>query len=257
MKRAIGRVVTGILFYYSTDNQICFRRRLRSTNAFAQTRDGVHSMTAQIQIRKVQAERYQHLRLNSVLQVRRGLEAGGQNTHNIPGSASNSDGLIEDVGIGAEMTLPKVVTQHHYVGSALVVLSRNEGAAAFGLDSQQGEKIVRHSGDAHSLGLACASERQRSTLVCAYLSETLAFVTQPHKFHRSQASLRKTGRRQSVVDLHQVIRLLVWQRAQDHRVDNAEDRGVRANTQRQGEYCDSREAGSLKQASNTEPNVSE
>src|SRR5262249_28011266 len=77
------------------------------------------------------------------------------------------------------------------------------------------------------------------------------------------APIRKVGIRHghrvklwsALCQIDQTTRVIVWQRPEQHSVDNAKDGAVRANAKRKRKNCDGREAGLLQQTSRCIPNV--
>src|SRR5207245_11002116 len=66
---------------------------------------------------------------------------------------------------------------------------------------------------------------------------------------------RKAGLRWRVIKLYERVRLVKWQRAQQDRIDHAEDRGIRADAEGEGEHGDGRESGILAQHAQAEAQI--
>src|SRR5262245_2512739 len=162
-----------------------------------------------------------------------------------------SDKLADDVRLAAEAAPPQVVADDRHFVLARSLLVHGEHSPKQRLRSQQGEEIGRHLNASHPLritpfGEICEAWPDRSDLF-----ERFRISSPFWQIDRGRRQFVKAQieRRMIRPQHHNPVWIVKGQRLEQHRVDDAENRRVRADSERQREDGDQREAGSFQQHS--------
>ena len=107
--------------------------------------------------------------------------------------------------------------------------------------AQHPKEVRGHSHPADPFGLAVRHQRRHPRTDQRHVLEGVAARAPVEK--RRVADVAGRSGRAALADRDQAIRICVRQRTQQHGVEDAEDRGVRADAERQGHERDRREAG--------------
>jgi hypothetical protein len=162
------------------------------------------------------------------------------------------DGLADSAGIAAESPLPVSVPNHRDWRIELLVIHGQE-APGGGFDTKHVEIAA---GSDLTLDLFQRAIDFQSQLVASdtrHSGERGRFMTNP-----LEVRIRRCGAAAfaaAALDVEQLLRPLDRQRAQQHGVHKGEDRGVRSDTEREGQDCGDREARRVPQQSQTVPHV--
>src|SRR5262245_39640797 len=163
----------------------------------------------------------------------------------------DSDELAYDVRLAAEAALPQVVADDSHFIPARPFFFHGENSPEQRLRSQQGEEIGRHLNASHSLRITPFGEIGVAWSDCCDLLERWRLSSPFGQIDRRRGEFVKAQVERRVVrpQHHDPVRLVKGERLEQYRVDDAEDRCVRADTERQGEDGDQGEAGSRQQHS--------
>src|SRR5581483_5407818 len=146
------------------------------------------------------------------------------------------DLLTHDVRIRPEMTLPKAITEQHNVIMTGPVFVRPEIATKYGLRLQHGQEVGRYSsaGDRFRVRATCQVESSKTVDRRAIEDVILVLPVQVIcGGNRKQRNSWEALCRGNVPDSNQPIGTRERKRAEQHRIDHAEDRGVSADAKRQ------------------------
>ena len=178
-------------------------------------------------------------------------ETGGHHPHHRQRRAVDVEDAAEHVAVAAETALPEVVREQDGGPLALVVVLRQQDAAEQG---RRAERLEELAGDPHRrdlLGIAVPREAQPVGVDDRHLRERLRRLPVVEGRRRDRqlvgeadlpGQLRVRG-----PDHRQPLGIAERQRRQQHRIDDAEDRRVGADPQRQREDGDDRERRPLEQ----------
>src|SRR5262249_26025812 len=143
------------------------------------------------------------------------------------------DLLVQNSGIGAETSLPETVAQNNYFILSRLLFLGSENSPECGVHAYQLEEIDRYSGAANLFRLAGSSE-----VVCivghsGHPLESFVPIAPVYEIRIRGDVIGDSLPPVVTPDHRQLLRLRIWHRAQQHAVDDAEDRRVRADAQRQ------------------------
>jgi hypothetical protein len=138
--------------------------------------------------------------------------------------------------------LPEAIADQHHALTARPVLLRREVAAKLRLQSERRQQFGGGMKRDDLFGIALTRERERIARRERHRTEHLLAL-----LHFLESRIREPDAKQVVLlvrraQSHEPVRLLVGERLQEHRVDDAEQRDVRADAERQAEYRYEREA---------------
>ena len=150
----------------------------------------------------------------------------------------------------AEAALPVPVAQDRRQLGGGPVIIRRERAAQRGVHPKHFEEVARHAGRPHLLRLADAGDAGGERDDDADPVEAAVQLLDLPKLRARHPILRKYVP-EIRPDQRQAIGFLVGQRPQKDRVHHAEDGGVGADSQRQGEHGDGSERRAFRQRAKT------
>jgi hypothetical protein len=159
----------------------------------------------------------------------------------------------DDRRIGAKPPAPEAVAQDHDTPSSGTILLFQKVAAERWLHAEHREEIPADADGGQALGFAVGEERRLPRAHEPHALERLAPFSIVDK--RREAHVARARIVIPIADDDQTLRFGVRQRPEQHRVDDAENRRVRANTERQGKKRGNREAGRPKQHSDAVSSV--
>ncbi len=165
-----------------------------------------------------------------------------------PGAAIELHVASDDGGVRAEAPLPQAVAQDDD-GVALrhFVLFRKEGSPEGGAHSQQVEVRLGDHLRADALGFIDAGERHGAGIESGHGVEGLALGAPIEVIGKGCAAALDFGALHVAPEFHQSRGFGIGQRAENDGIDHAEDRGIGADAEGQGERGDDGEAGTLAQ----------
>src|SRR5262249_38537184 len=162
------------------------------------------------------------------------------------------DSLADYLWLAAEAPLPETVAQQrNRVRARHALFFRRESATDHCLHAEQRQVAGRHHLQLQTLRRVVRGPVGGGVIEAWDSGEALVLVAQTLEARvrpdRRQHPLHRVG--PFTKHFHQPLRLPVWQRTQQQRIDDAENRGVRANAQRQRQDRNRREAEILQQHS--------
>ena len=149
------------------------------------------------------------------------------------------------------MALPESVTQDNFetAGPATRLLIRTrETAAKDRLDAEHVEEFPAHLLSTHALRSLFVDQRDGAVAINRHARKAAVLFPKIGEVRKAQRV--EPGRRYGLgqidaADGDEFLRRREWQRLQEHRVDHAEDGGVRADPEREREHGDDGERGML------------
>jgi len=144
--------------------------------------------------------------------------------------------LANHVRIGAKVVLPKRVAQHDDVSMAIRVFFGCEGATDDWRGTEDLKKFRRYNDAWHRFRLVLAGHRHRGAMEDRHRIKGAALALpvevicrrNGEDFHAREAFLRR-----DVVDHGDALGIGIRQRSQQHCIDDAEDRTIGADSERQ------------------------
>jgi hypothetical protein len=151
------------------------------------------------------------------------------------------DRPADDAAVAAEAALPEAVAEQNRPGRPLDVVLGLEDAARQRLDAESGEEVGRHEPDPHELRLAIVGDRDAVGPDRAEALEVRRARAQVPELRPGQRRARIAGGRHVGPDQQQAVRVEVGRRREQGGVQHAEDRGRRAEPEREGHHRQGRE----------------
>ena len=156
----------------------------------------------------------------------------------------------DDVRGRAKMALPESVAEDRDVAACLGILLGEKHAAEHRPRSHDLEEVGADGARHDRLGGSGAGQRELTEAIDRHPLEAAGVALPVVEVRRRDRERRHAGKRvlrRHVEDPHEPIRLVERQRAQQHRVDEAEDRRVGADAEREHGDDRQRERGSAQQ----------
>ena len=236
------------------DDGIDFRLRLRERHTRLEPADdAVAARTARLQIVLGKGDRLPDIDLLSeraalhIEQGQRKLESLRHDPDDGEAAPVERELLSDEFGIGIEPALPKTLADYDHVVVALAKFVLREGAAANRLHAEHGKQTRGHHGAGDPFGHFAGGEIEIDVIKARDL-ETLDLLFVIEIFRRRDWNLIQALRGKFLPQKNELLRVLVGQWANQQRVDQAEDGGVRADRERHGDDGDEGEARRVDQA---------
>jgi hypothetical protein len=237
---------------------------LLARRARRQARDGVEAMVAAVGAERgsgcraillgVGRQRRPQLRRSVGAVVERQAEAGRHHAHDGRRPPADLDRTPDDRRVGAEAALPELVPEHDDGRSVGPVLLLGERATEHRRDAEHAEEVRAHTAAAQPLRLpGAAGERRRA------IGEQRDVGEGPHV---GAVGLPLVVRQPRLVEPlpraphdRQALRSAPWQRREEHRLHDPEERRGGADPERQRQRGDDGEAGTPAQCAPGEARV--
>ena len=224
LRRLVGAVV-GILRGQPLRDRLHFRAGAIEGDAIFQPGDDAEKVSAPGRIRRVDGNRLPELRRSSrVIEVARHHPKDGHRR------AVDGDGPADDGRVAVEAALPERVTDHDDVVAPGPVLSRREAASQGRTHAQQIEQIPRNGRALDPLGPLRPDESAARAVIGGDPLEHRVLISPVEEVGGGYPITSVP--RHDLVDADQGVRLWVRKGPQQHAVDDAEDRGRRADAER-------------------------
>jgi hypothetical protein len=153
------------------------------------------------------------------------------------------DGAAHDACIGAELALPEGVREDDFRVGGRSALTVHERSAAPCAHSEHVERVRGHLGHRHDLRIGRSdSPGGDAREVCRDSRERMLLRPIIGKVRRREPAAALRFRRSELGEAHEGAGRSVRQRLQEDRAGNAEDRGVRADRERERQDGHDREA---------------
>ena len=164
-------------------------------------------------------------------------------------------GAADDRGIAAEARLPEAMREDGNRRRIRTIVLRREETAVQRTHAEQREELPRHDLDVQPRRFADARERHGAAAPRREVLEGAAFALPVHPVGGGVPAARAARLdgahlelRHVLVDHHQLVAVRIGQGPQQELIDDGEDRGVAADTEREREHDGGGEAGTLAQA---------
>ena len=222
--------------------------RLRQRDARPQPRDGLKEEAAAVQLRRRQERHFGGPRHPDLQLIQRERRCGlGQDADDGVRRAVERERLAEHRRIAVEALLPHRMADQHDVLAAGRIFVRREIAADHRLQAQRRQQRRRGLEANELFRIAAAGQRERVADRQREIAEHLLPLLHFEEARIGEADAREVLRLVRRAQSDQPVRLAIRQRTQEDRVDDAEERDVRADAEREAEDGDQREAGRLEQ----------
>src|SRR5688572_28767989 len=194
----------------------------------------------------------EYIRNDKLLRLKR-QETRRQNADNGVTLIVEQHGASHHVPAGTETALPQLMREHDHLFLPRLVFVRRKNPAQHRARPQDVQAVCGHTQSVEPLGLARARKVQHDAVVGRETIKRCALLAPIEKHAgRNRILLAGTWRFEQ---LHELPRLLIRQRLQEHSIDNTEDRGVRTNAECQRQYGYSSEAWALQQLAESESEI--
>ena len=164
------------------------------------------------------------------------------------------DLLAHNAAIAAKPALPEGVGQHRHVLVAWLVLAGKEGASQHRFHAQDGKEGGRDGGGARVFRFTVAGQVHAFAGKDGHVFENAVLLFPVdivgHRDGKPGDPGKSLGRR-NMPDMHQPSRIAKCHGPQKHRIHHAENRGIRANAQRQHQHGHKGESRALAQNTRT------
>ena len=150
------------------------------------------------------------------------------------------DLAADDRRIGPESPAPEPIAQKHDLMPAFDFLLPREVAAERRLDADNVEEPGSHENAAQPLGLGAAADVDGRGFDGGHGGERRVVAAPVVEVRRRDRSVQAAFARPLLAERHHIARRGIRQRPPEHGVDDAEDRGVGADAEREGNECDER-----------------
>ena len=226
---------------------------LRDRDAGLQPAGRVEAVRPMVRARRIDLQRQPHHGGTRVREVRRQREVRGHDPDHLERRAVDLNRAADDGGIAGVAALPEAVADHREVGTAGHVLLRGEAASAKGRDAERREHVRADVADRHALGLAVARQVRLAIAPGGHFGQRRRPAAVVEDFSLGDPRLVERG--PAAPDHDGAIRVAPRQRSQQDGVDDAEDRGVRADAERERQHGDGGERGIPRKRADAEPEI--
>ena len=176
------------------------------------------------------------------------LEFGRHNADDRVTAAIQKKRFADKKRIGIKPALPQSLTDDDDIVVSFALFFAGKSAAFDRFDAEQGKQCRRHDRSGDSFWEIAAAEIKRFVVKGGDVRAAVKLILQIEIFGRRNRNSIETLGRKSFPEEDQLGRLLVRQRSDQQRVDQAEHRRVCADGQRQSCDRNGREAGCFHQS---------
>jgi hypothetical protein len=226
------RVRIGILLRETREDGARFRLRLRNRDVCLQAPDDADEVIAAL----VEVPGHGWLKRQEVIDrvaIDWELPARRHDADDCVRLRGERDLPAEDFSITAKRALPCSMPEHHDRRSGGLVFLRSVGATEQRLDPQHIEDLGRDRHAGELLRLVALVQHRTRARESRERGEALRLLAQVCVIRERVVVPDLAFARRAAPHHHEPIGIREWQRAQKHRVDDAEDRGVRTNPERE------------------------
>ena len=222
--------------------------RLRQRHARPQPRDGLKEEAAAVQLRWSQERHVGRPRDPDLKLIQRERGCGlGQDADDDVRRAIERQCLTEHRRIAIETLLPHRMADQDDVLAAGRIFGWREIATDRRLQAQCRQQRRRGLEANELFRIAAAGQRERVAYRQREIAEHLLLLLHGEVARIGEADARQVLRLVRRAQSDEPVRFAIRQRTQKDRVDDAEERDVRADAEREAEDGDQREAGRLEQ----------
>ncbi len=162
--------------------------------------------------------------------------------------------LADNAGIGTEATLPETFANDHHLVASGVILFRQKVSTKDWPNSQRLEESRRNASRKESLRITIAREVVRNCAIRGDVREHRVLALPFEDICRRDLRIR-LFRRIRFAQRHQLLRLRIIKRTQQHAIHHAEDRSVRTDAKRKRDHCNRSEPRPSSQSPQRIPNI--
>jgi hypothetical protein len=185
------------------------------------------------------ARKVRHRNPDFDIRIERVLELRRNDPDDAVGLVVEDQLLVGEIGAAVEPLAPELLVHDHDLRRARLVLAFGQGAAQNRIEVEDFEEIAGYESAPDALGPFTARQVHALRLKGGELFDRARLVAQVVELQDGNAVAVAGGIGREDVD--QSFGIMIRQRAQQDGIDDAEDRGVRANAERESENGDDRE----------------
>ena len=205
--------------------------RLRDRSARLEPARRVKSVISVVRARAVPPIRRPQRARRRILEIGRQHEVRGHDPDDLVRRAVDLDRAAEDRRVAGIPPLPEAVAEDRDLRPVRDVLLRREDTSPDRRHAEDGEQVRRHGPGGDALGVAVTRQVHLPVVPRRDLAERAAFLAIVVDLAIGNPGL--VERRPAAPDHDGAVGLAPWQRAQQDGVDDAEDRRVRADAERE------------------------
>ena len=205
-------------------------------DARAQAADRLVVVARQPDVGPVEAQR-QHEIVRGVHEP----EALREHADDLATRAVHGDQPADDVRVASELALPVAVAQHDDFRAAVLVVSLREWPADRRLDPEEGQQAVGRDQGIEALGLGKTGDGDGGAVPECDVGQRPRLLAVGDVVGERRVEVADVDAGRCLPEAHQAVGLVERQRLEEDRVDDAEDRDIRADPQRQGQQGGQRE----------------
>jgi hypothetical protein len=175
----------------------------------------------------------------------REIESSGHDAYHNPRLTIERNGFSNYSAIPAEAPLPETVTENYFVVATSLILAGEKVAAEHGLYAEYRKEI---GGDWHAtdlLGVAGAGESEFFFVDVnrGHVLKASALLLEVGEVSLRDGYLREALGWETLPEHYEASGVVIGQGAKEHRIQQCEDGGVRADAEPENQDDDGREAG--------------
>ena len=194
--------------------------------------------------RVVRADDHVHDRVELAREKRRGLNHA-DDRHRLP---FDDDLFADDVHVAAELIHPIIVRQLHHRLDGGAIVAVVERAAESGRESHHLEVVAGDETDLHAHGLLVGLARDIDGRILGDPLQTLGAGTEVVDLRHREIDVLAPGSIDRLAEVHEAVAVAMRQRLEEHPAHDAEDRGVRPDSEAKRQDDGDREARRANQA---------
>ena len=191
----------------------------------------VETMAAVIGVGRIHLKRRPELRRLGAAIVGRQDESRRHDADDLERVAVDENGSPDDRCIRRVAPMPEGVPEHDQSRTIRQVLLGGERSADHRRDAKRRERVRADTSDGDAFGLLIAGEVHLTFTPRGHLLQRPAALPIVHDLALGDPGF--VERRPLAPDHHRAVRLGPWQGLEEHRVEDAEDRGIGANPERE------------------------
>ena len=216
-------------------------------------RRGEQPVTSVIHARRIELLRHPELGWLRILVVGRKQEPSRHDADDLVGPAVDLNGPSDDRRIGAISAAPQRVAEHDDVRPFGEVLGGRENPSDGRTHSEDRKRVRRDAGGCDTLRVTAAGQVDLPLAPGRHFPQSSGAAPVVHDLPRRNPGFVEC--RPLAPDHHRASWIGPRQRAEQHGIDHAEDRGVRADSQGQRDYRHRGEAGMTREQSGAKTQI--
>ena len=175
------------------------------------------------------------------IRIERVLERGRNDAHHTVGLAVENQFLVREIGIAIQALTPELLVDDRDLRRAGLIFSWRQRAAENWSEMENFKKIRGNERAPNAIGALAAGQVDALRLESGQVLERMHLLSKVLQLgHGEAVAISRRGGRKEVDQSRGIV---IGQRAKKDRIDDAEDGGVRADAEREGEDGDGGETG--------------